>query len=396
MSNCPYCDVLVDEAYNFCISCEQQVKCQVCGSYLIKDKSKCLKCGTSINTSQITATPLNNFSLEEEQSESNYSRKLNLSFTATAIDKVASVLSDYVPLTPSKKTKPVAQPQQQLALPFLQTPVENNPSTQSEITDEDIVETTGKNVSDNHSASDYFEKDGQGILISTTPDYKGKNKKLQQQRFSLLYVWAYNILYEEPVPSKEHLNQAAKKNGVYDTNYSTNLNHIANLSFIKSDDTFKLNPGGRSEVLKVLSEMQDSDLSGFEYWGKTRKNTNRGSRITKEDSQKIEEWVQMPSRFDSFDVRTLDTAYKCALLALYDITKELKIQDAVKPGVAYNYLIKRYKTISVTKENFSKALSNTKEYSKYFSRTSEGQYYLSPEAESLVEGWSNLNNEQNS
>lgn len=94
-------------------------------------------------------------------------------------------------------------------------------------------------------------------------------------------------------------------------------------------------------------------------------------------------------------MRTLNTAAKCALLALYDITKELKTQDAVKPGLAYDYLVKRYKTISVSKDNFSKALTNTRDYGKYFSRTSEGLYYLSPEAESLVASWLIQNGGQN-
>jgi len=340
------------------------------------------------------ATPMNNFSLEEEQSDSNYSRKLNLSFTDTAIDKVASVLGGYVPLTPPKSPKHIVKPQQQLVLPFLQTSEEDDQLDQAEIIDDKAVEITAKNISDDKFPSDYFEKDGQGVLISTTPDYKGKNKKVQQQRFSLLYVWAYNSLHGEAVPSKEHLTQAARTNGVYDNNYSKHFTDIANRSFIKSDGTFKLNPGGRSEINKILVEMQDSDLSGFEYWGQTRKNTNRGSRITKEDTQKIDQWIQILSRFDNFDVRTLNTAYKCALLSLYDLTKELKIQDAVKPGLAYEYLVKRYKTISVSKDNFSKVLTNTRDYGKYFSRTSEGLYYLSPEAESLVEGWISQNDGQ--
>ncbi|WP_421657340.1 hypothetical protein [Leptothermofonsia sp. ETS-13] len=155
------------------------------------------------------------------------------------------------------------------------------------------------------------------------------------------------------------------------------MTEVVKRFFIKSDGTFKLNPGGRSEVNKILSEMQDMDLSGLEYWNSTRKNTSRGSRITKEDTQKIDQWIQLPSKFEHFDVRTLGTAYKYALLALYDITKELKVQDAVKPGTAYEYLVKRYKTISVSKDSFSKSLTNTRDYRKYFSRTSEGLYYLS-------------------
>lgn len=177
MPNCPYCDVLIDEAYNFCVSCEQQVKCLVCSSYLMKDKSKCLKCGTSLSVSQTTATPMNNFSLEEEQTESNYSRKLNLSFTDTAIDKVASVLGGYVPFNPPKSPKPIARPQQ-LALPFSSASTDNNQFDQSEELIEESIETTSESVLDGNSPSSYFERDEQGFLVSVTPDYKGKNKKL--------------------------------------------------------------------------------------------------------------------------------------------------------------------------------------------------------------------------
>lgn len=383
MPNCPYCDFLIDEAYNFCVSCEQQVKCLTCGSYLIKDKSKCLKCGNFLNTPQTAATPMNNFSLEEEQSDSNYSRKLNLSFTDNSIDKVASVLGGYVPLVPPKSPKPVAQ--QQLALPFLQTSEENEQLDQSEIMTDEAVETTAKNVLDNNSPSDYFEKDGQGFLISNNHDYKGKNKKLQQQRFSILYVWAYNSLNRELVPN-DHLTQAAQRNGVYDQNYPTYLKEAANRFFTKLDGTFKLNPSGRAELSKIHAEMQDSDLSGSEYWNSTRKKSSRSPRATKEDAQRVEQWVQMPSKFDSFDVRGLNTRSDLAILALYDITKELKVETSVKPSLAYEYLTKRYKTVSITNKNLSDTLSD-KRYKKYFERTSEGLYYLTQESESLAESW---------
>ena len=385
MPDCPYCNVLIDEAYNFCVSCEQQVKCLICGSYLIKDKSKCLKCGSLLNAPQHNIAPMNNFSLEEEQSDSNYSRKLNLSFTDTAIDKVASVLGGYVPLTLPKGSKHVAQPQQQLALPFLQASEENGQLDQSEVTDNETVETTAKSISDSNSPLDYFEKDKEDFLISNNHDYKGKNKKLQQQRFSILYVWAYNSLNGEAVPN-DHLTQAAQRNGVYDQNHPTYLKETANRFFTKLDGTFKLNPSGRVEVGKIQAEMQDSDLSGSEYWNPTRKKYNRSPRATKEDEQRIEQWIQMPSKFDSFDVRKLNTRFDLVILALYDITKELKVETAVKPSLAYEYLTKRYKTVSITNKNLSDTLSD-KKYRKYFERTSEGLYYLTQESESLAESW---------
>jgi hypothetical protein len=248
---------------------------------------------------------MNNFSLEEEQTEINYSRKLNLSFTDTAIDKVASVLGGYVPLAPSPKTKPVTQPQQQLALPFLQASSGNEHLDQFEILDNETVDAVAGSTSDSSvglSTSDYFEKDGQGFLISRIHDYKGKNKKLQQQRFSTLYVWAYNSFNSEPVPN-EHLTQAAQRNGIYDKNFPTYVKEIAGRFFTKIDGSFKLNPAGSDEVNKIQAEIQDSDLSGFEYWNSNRKKSNRVSRNTKEELQKVEQWIQIPSIFDNFDVR---------------------------------------------------------------------------------------------
>lgn len=393
MNNCPYCDFLINEDYNLCVNCERQVKCFKCSSYLIKDKSKCLKCGTILNKESSSAIPMNIFSLEEEQTDGNYSRKINLSFTDGAIDKVSSVINGYVPFTPSQSSKQISKNPQQLALPFTQVSSDKNQLEQSEADDEVVVETTAKIVSDDNTAHGYFDKDSQGFLISTSPDYKGKNKKLQQQRFSLLYVWAYNSIYGEPVPNKEHLSQAAKLNGVYDQNYSQHLTDVSNRYFIKSDGTFKLNPSGKSHLKEIQSEMkiEDVELKGFDYANSTRKKSNRTSRTTKEDSQKVEQWIQLPTRFSDFDVRKLKNAYEIAILSLYDITKEIKVENAVKASLAYEYINKRYKTISVTRKNFNDTLSR-KIYEKYFEHTPEGLYYLTHEAESFVE---NLLNEQN-
>jgi hypothetical protein len=396
VQNCPHCTVSINEDYNFCVSCEQQVKCLKCGSHLLKGKSKCLNCGIPIDSPQSNAASINRFSLEEEQSDENYSRKISLSFTDTAIDKVASVLNGYVPLTTSVNPKRTLIYEQKPALlPFNQQVVVEE-DLHTEIIQEENDVASFQSTTQNDVVENYFDKDGKGFLVSKHPDYKGKNKKIQQQRFSLLYVWAYDLFFQQPVP-KENLNQAAKDNGIYDQNYTTYLGEVASRSFIKVDGTFKLNPGGHVEVQKILAEMQDSDLKGIEYWNSSRKTSSRGTRTTKEDSQKIEDWIKIASKFDcdSFDIRKLKTNAEYALLAVYDITKEIKTQESVKPGLAYEYLVQRYKTVSVTREKFRKALTNTKSYGKYFSHTSDSSYYLTQEAERLVEGWINQENTQN-
>ena len=391
MSNCPYCDVLIDEAYNFCVGCEEQVKCLEleCGSYLIKNKTKCLKCGKLLNTAQPIAIPMNTFSLEEEQSDTTYSRKISLSFTDNAVDKVAPALNGYVPLTPAKTIKQVTtvtQPQQQLSLPSLQIPEGSSQVDKSEIMENKVIETSVKSVSGNNAVSDYFVSNAQGLLISFTKDYKGKSKKLQQQRFSLLYVWAYEAFHEKVLPSKEHLIQAARANEIYDNHYSENFDDVANRYFIKFDNTFKLNPSGRSELDKLLVEMQDSDLKGYEYLSSSRKKSNQSPRITKEDTQKVEQWILQPSKFKSFDIRTLKNTSEFAIFAIYIITKELKIESAISSTLAYEYLERKYQTISFTKKLFSDTLSR-KIYSKYFKKTIDGLYYLTQEAEILAQSW---------
>jgi hypothetical protein len=208
---------------------------------------------------------MNSFSLEEEQTDSNYSRKLNLSFTDTAIDKVASVLGGYVPLAPSPRTAPVMQPQQQLALPFPKTSSANEHLDQAGVLDSTAIDTVATSASYNNDILDYFEKDGNGFLISRGRDYKGKNKKIQQQRFSTLYVWAYNSFNNEPVLN-EHLTQAAHLNGIYDKNFPTYIKELAGRFFAKIDGSFKLNPAGSAALVDIQAEIKDSDLSGFEYW----------------------------------------------------------------------------------------------------------------------------------
>jgi hypothetical protein len=353
---------------------------------LIKEKSKCLNCGTLINVSPSNISPMNTFSLEEEQSDSNYSRKINFSCTDIAIDKFASAFVGSVPLVASVNSKiaPI-QVQQPILVSSLQASEEDG-QIQEDLFQEEIVGTRVKTILEADITLNYFAKDGQEFLVSTSPDYKGKNKKTQQQRFSLLYVWAYNLIFQQPV-LKDHLNQAAKNNGIHDKNYATYLGEVASKYFIKADSTFKINPGGQVEVNKIQAEIQDSGVKGFEYWNSSRKNSSRISRTTKEETQNIDDWIQKPSRFDEFDIRKISTAAEYALLALYDITKELKTQQSVKPGLAYEYLLKRYKNITVNKDKFTKALTSAKAYGKYFSRTPEGLYYLTQEAENTVEAW---------
>jgi hypothetical protein len=169
---------------------------------------------------------MNTFSLEENQTDNSYSRKINLAFTDSAINKVAPALSGYVPLAMARRVAEKRDDLRASALPPFEkfqevkstSPVENVETTA------DVPAPAAEDSSPDRtkgSPGDFFEKDGQGYLISTAPDYKGKTKRAQQERFCLLYVWAYNLLNNEPVPSREHLLHAAQLNGVMDKNFGS-------------------------------------------------------------------------------------------------------------------------------------------------------------------------------
>ncbi|MDJ0510919.1 MAG: hypothetical protein QNJ64_16940 [Crocosphaera sp.] len=328
---------------------------------------------------------MNTFSLEEEQTENSYSRKVDFSFSNEAIDKVASVFNDYIPLKSNHSSKSV-QPAQKLNLPLFETSTENSNTDTVKKEDGEVVETTTNNISDNELVSEYFEEDEQGVLISKQPDYKGKNKKAQQERFILLYVWAYNTYYQKPVPHTKHLNKAARTNNIYSNNISTYIKDISQRYCINSDGTFKLNPNGHKQAQKIRLEIQDSGLKGVEYWSSTKKHSRKSSRITEEEGEKINQWVDMESKLENFDIRKLTNKGHIAIFALYDLTKELKVENAAKPALAYQYLKKRHETVSISQKSFSDALCS-KGNKKYFQKTPEGLYYLTEEAEKIAQNW---------
>ena len=229
-------------------------------------------------------------------------------------------------------------------------------------------------------ATDYFEVDEKGFLISKQPDYKGTSKKVQQDRFCVTYIWAYQGIHKAPVPSKEHIMQAAKLNGFYDKNFTIYLDRLAKTNFVVTDKTYKLNPGAQLKIAEILKEMQNPDLVGYDMNSQSKRSSKRAAKVNKDDERQIEEWLKMNSKYDNYDVRKFTKVLDWIFLALYDITKELKAVEAVKPSIAYKYLVARYRTVPVNSEAFRKTLASPS-YNKKFNKTTEGLYYLTQDGE---------------
>lgn len=170
MADCPYCGELIDEKWNFCRKCKQQVKCISCKSYLIENETMCLNCGTLLQKSASTTT-MNTFSLEEKQTGNSYSRKVDLSFTDNAIDKVADLVYDHIPLNLAKGSRQLPK-QKKSSLPASEN---ENIEQDDKQENGEVIETNIKEISDHELASNYFEQDGNGLLSQRHSDYKGKS-----------------------------------------------------------------------------------------------------------------------------------------------------------------------------------------------------------------------------
>jgi len=387
MVSCPYCNepFALTYKYNFCTKCDKQIKCKACGEYLLPNKPFCFVCGEPLIEQKIQSVDqINRYYLQEERTTTSAKRKIELTLTDEAIGKALPLFGTQLPLTKATMQEPIELVKQTT---FLPAPDQLEQDTSSEeLKEEDFEESKPKveETKDSNDASSYFHPDQQGHLISQFVDYKGKSKKQQQERFILLYAWASLQLKRQAIPSVQHMNEAAKSNGIFDVNFTGYFRKIAKKFLTKIDDTYKLSPTGQMQVTQILRDMQDETLQGHSYWEGTKARGKR-AKTSKDDEAKLDGWVEMDSALSNIDVRQFKELELC-IFALYDLTKVLQVQDSVKPGLAYEYLKKRYKTVSITKAQFSTILS--REYNKdKFQRTSNGLYYLTPKAEGIAKSW---------
>ncbi len=145
------------------------------------------------------------------------------------------------------------------------------------------------------------------------------------------------------------------------------------------DSNYKIKPALKSRIDTIIVEIFDSSINGFDLSGKTKQG-NRGSRNKSDEMNLLNEWKSKHSTLESFDIRSLGTIVNYALFSLYEITKEIKVAESVKPTLAFKYLEMRYKTISVKKEAFVKALTK-KENKTLFGKTGDQGYFLTPKGE---------------
>lgn len=393
MSNCPYCEVKIDREYNFCLNCDRQIICIHCNYLLVPNKTICSKCGEPLVRQP--QSQMNEFTLEEKQTRNSAYRHINGKFSDSAFGQIASLFGGMPQYKPISRLVEVNSHQKQNALlsssNSQQTDIyqdsEIDPQTQQE--DANAFNGLSNKASSNNQANKYFRQTGKDEIIPKQVDFKGVKRRDQQQRFIILYIWAYYEIFTKPVPTQKYIVDTAKKISLHNSNFKDYFEETANEFLIEIDGQFELNPSGEQFIQKITKEMNDSSVEeGFVYWKKTKTRTRRGD-VTKEDEQQVNEWVDLVLDLGQFDIRTLDSASKYASFAIWVITKRLGVASAVKPQMAYLYLTKKFTTVPVKQRSFKDALSRSYNANK-FSKNADGLYYLTEHGEQEVESWLNM------
>jgi hypothetical protein len=241
-----------------------------------------------------------------------------------------------------------------------------------------------------HLNDDIFIKDEDGYLVSQTTDYKGKSRKQQQERFCLLYVWGHFKVFKKGIGKKQII-EGAKRNGLFDNNLQIYFKNVEQF-LTKTNDVYRLNPAGQTRISQIIGEMQDDDVKGFIYWEAPKPRAKRASG-SKEETKKVEQWLTQSSDLEQYDVRKLNTYTDICMFTLYDLTKILKVVEAVKPSSAYKYVKTRYKTLTLTTNQFASTLRR-KENEEKFQKTADGLYFLTELGENIIKGIINQGNPQ--
>jgi hypothetical protein len=352
---------------------------------LLPGKSFCFHCGQSIVSQNISQTQPNKLIRRIEQKGKDFEEYFELTASDNAIKELAPVIKNQIVSPPARIHSPLNFDNS------IQSPEVELENT-SEIDSQELPQLPAQapqiqklNPAD-CPTSMYFERNGE-FLVATRKDFKGSNWAEQQRRFILLYTSAYYHYYGKPVPSKEHFKTAAQKASILDpTNFPKYLNESVQRFISELEEGYKLNHDGEKEVNQIIGYIDDENIKqGHPYWSRNTNSGTKRQRLSKDDKNKLKEWAQEDFDLGQLEVRDIEKPRDYAMISLWLITIKLKKAQTVRPTEAYNFFKEKFKTISVSPQGFSRAMSNSNN-KKYFSE-SAGRYYLTSEAEKQVERW---------
>lgn len=390
MEVCRFCKESTPVEYSFCVHCENQTKCLNCGKKTFPGKDFCLACTKPLYARPVANQAPNQYERKVKKDGDNYEERVSFALSDESVKAIAPFIINQVMPDAVGVALP---PSSESNANTMDTNYEDvtNTSNSSEETNADQV-TTQSDSPNTHVPSSgssnlnrFFRKDG-SFLLPTNRDFKGQSWGDQQRNFILLYLKAHKEILGKPVPDREHVKAVANKIGVADKgNFSNYLNRTIKAHALQLTEGFELNDDGEKEVVRILSLMDSqSAKAGNAYWSRPASPQVQKSRLSGDDKKRVETWVIEPVELGQLDIRDIKIARDYALLGFWIITFHLKKAKAIKWNEVIHYLTKKFETVKVEGHSFSKSISKNE---KFFTKTSEGAYYLTPDGQRIVEGW---------
>lgn len=401
--SCQFCKKPTPAEFNFCVECDNQIKCLNCDRKTYPGKSYCLACAQPLVERPAVNQAPNQYERNVKQDGDKYEEHTRFALSDNAVHEIAPFIINQT--MPGAKGRAIGP----------QRPVISNGQAEGEETIDTTYEdetpekpkqaeskqqqdgeqggvgggsTSGASATGNSSLSKFFERDGDA-LVAIQNDFKGQHWAEQQRNFILLYTKAHRELLGKPVPNTEAYRVLALKLKLADpNNFTTYVNKQASAYMTQMSTGLVLNAAGDKEVARVIKLMEDDSKSGHPYWARSASPTKQPSYLSKEDKDKVTGWVSQSGEIDfgKLDIRDISIARDYALLSLWLIIHKLKKAGAVKWNEALLFLTSKYDATSVSGGSFSKSM-NTKEGEKYFAKNGEGLYYLTSAGQQLVEDW---------
>lgn len=382
---CKFCNQSTPSDLNFCIECDKQIKCLECGNQTYAGKEYCLKCGHDLIKRKDQSAP-NHYIRTVEGEGKTYKERTEFSLTDLAVGVIAPVIIP--PTIPGLRLKDSSNQANRVSQDVeadFELVDKAAPNTHDSGNAEEQKRTD--NATPSSSLSKFFTIDGE-MLIPIETDFKGNTWSEQIKYFLIVYIGAHREILGKPVPDRDCLRTAATRISILDpNNFTTYMGKVLKEYVTTLTNGFILNSKGEKEFKKIIQLMEDENAkAGYVYSTKGGQTPSKRNHLSKEEKAAAEGWAVLPADLGELDIRDVKSGKDAGLISIWLITVHLKKAKAITWYQAMHYLKAKFTTIGVTSNAFRKAIMS-KDNEKYFQCNSDEEYFLSTDAQAIVEKW---------
>lgn len=261
MDSCPYCKAEVVDGLNFCIECENQIRCLNCNSMLYEGKSRCLKCGEVLKEIATSKSEMNSYTLERKATRCSSSERIEIKASDSAVGALMGKVSfgSNTPLQPPnfKETPstPPALPSEREKTILLEAEAQSGGG--SDYQDKPLPSLTADRLFNRHSDTEIMSSKALRDYVQEIP-----TKKEKQLLFMIMLVWAYEQLLRRGTNRREIVDAMKKESLHSDRAIREYLPELVKDYFRTVGDRYEINPyDGEKRATGIIQAIQNPGIT---------------------------------------------------------------------------------------------------------------------------------------